>query len=193
VARPIQYNPEEVIEKAMLAFWDKGYHATSLADLIEVTGLKPGSIYAAFESKEAFFMTALDHYGKQGAAAVQRMLIESPSHMQGVRRFVHAISEDSIDPESKRSCFLVNTVIELARQNEAARKTARCHLEAIEEHIRHALELAREEGEISSEADPETVAAFIMCSVWGMRVLGGLLPSSEKMGLVTDYLLETIG
>ena len=60
MARPVEYNREEVVEKAMQTFWKKGYHATSMADLVEATGLNPGSIYAAFKSKENFFITTID-------------------------------------------------------------------------------------------------------------------------------------
>lgn len=32
----------------MLRFWERGYRATSIEDLVKATGVKPGSLYAAF-------------------------------------------------------------------------------------------------------------------------------------------------
>jgi AcrR family transcriptional regulator len=75
--RPAQFKRDEVVEKAMRAFWDHGYGATSLADLVEVTDLNPGSLYAAFQSKEGLFLAALDHYGAQSAARLERTLTEA--------------------------------------------------------------------------------------------------------------------
>ncbi len=192
MARPIQYDTEEVIEKAMQAFWEKGYHATSMADLVEITGLKPGSIYAAFHSKENFFIAAVDHYGKKGSEAVRRMLTEAPTHLQGIRNFIQGIAVDVADPGSKRSCFLVNTVLELASQNEVAGRRAALHLDAIENHVRSALEMSAKKGELSSEKDPVSLAAFIMCNIWGLRVLGGTKPSPERVGMVVSCLLSTL-
>ena len=193
MARPVEYNREEVVEKAMQAFWKKGYHATSMADLVEATGLNPGSIYAAFKSKENFFITTIDYYGEKGIIAVQRMLIESPSFLEGVRAFIQRIEEDVADPESKRSCFLVNTLLELARQSETARQRVKRHLDLIESLIRHALETAQQNGELSAKQDSASLAAFIMCTVWGLRVLGGTLPSRERTQMVTSHLLAMIG
>ena len=49
----------------MAAFWDHGYEATSMADLMAATGLQKGSIYKSFGSKHALFMQALDRYLNQ--------------------------------------------------------------------------------------------------------------------------------
>ncbi len=193
MARPVEYNREEVVEKAMQTFWKKGYHATSIADLVEATGLNPGSIYAAFKSKENFFITTIDYYGEKGIIAVQRMLIESPSFLEGVRAFIQRIEEDVADPGSKRSCFLVNTLLELSSQSETARQRVKRYLDLIENLIRHALEMAQQNGELSAMLDTASLAAFIMCTVWGLRVLGGTLPSRERTQMVTSHLLAMIG
>ena len=193
MARPVEYNREEVVEKAMQTFWKKGYHATSMADLVEATGLNPGSIYAAFKSKENFFITTIDYYGEKGIIAVQRMLIESPSFLEGVRAFIQRIEEDVADPGSKRSCFLVNTLLELSSQSETARQRVKRYLDLIENLIRHALEMAQQNGELSAMLDTASLAAFIMCTVWGLRVLGGTLPSRERTQMVTSHLLAMIG
>ena len=39
VGRPRQFDEEQVLDAAMKAFWAHGYEATSLADLVSVTGL----------------------------------------------------------------------------------------------------------------------------------------------------------
>lgn len=51
VGRPRQFDEEQVLDAAMKAFWAKGYESTSLADLVEVTGLHKGSLYQAFGDK----------------------------------------------------------------------------------------------------------------------------------------------
>ncbi len=56
------YNEAQVLEKAMHAFWARGYEATSMQDLVEATGINRGSIYAAYTNKHTLFMSALRHY-----------------------------------------------------------------------------------------------------------------------------------
>ena len=74
MARPAQFERDDVLEKAMQVFWEQGYNATSMASLVDATSLKPGSIYAAFDSKEGLFLAALDHYAQQSVARIKRAL-----------------------------------------------------------------------------------------------------------------------
>jgi len=57
MARPIEFDREEVLQKAIGVFWQKGYSATSIKNLVEATGLQPGSIYAAFGDKRGLFFS----------------------------------------------------------------------------------------------------------------------------------------
>ena len=46
----------------MKLFWQHGYEATSLADLVEATGAKAPTLYAEFTNKEGLFRAVLDRY-----------------------------------------------------------------------------------------------------------------------------------
>ena len=62
MARPREFDVDEALQAATEVFWDRGFEATSLADLMEATGLHKGSIYKAFGSKHEFFTRALTQY-----------------------------------------------------------------------------------------------------------------------------------
>ena len=49
--RSAEFDREQVLRAAIQAFLLKGYAKTSMQDLKRSTGLHPGSIYCAFESK----------------------------------------------------------------------------------------------------------------------------------------------
>lgn len=192
MARPAQFKREEVLEKAMRAFWDHGYGATSLTDLVEVTDLNPGSLYAAFESKESLFLAALDHYGERSVARVERTLAEAESPLAGIRDYLLQLGEDAASPRAKRSCLLVNTVLEQARQNKTVQKRVNRHLDTIEALFRRALETAQANGELSPDKDPGALATFLMCNIWGLRVLGGTAPTPERVRAVVSQLLAIL-
>ena len=59
VGRPRQFDEGEVLDAAMQAFWANGYEATSMADLMSVTGLHKGSLYQAFGDKHRLFVASL--------------------------------------------------------------------------------------------------------------------------------------
>lgn len=60
--RPRAFDREAALAQAMRLFWQKGFEATSIADLTAVMGIASPSLYAAFGSKEALYAEALDHY-----------------------------------------------------------------------------------------------------------------------------------
>lgn len=176
----------------MRAFWDQGYCATSMAQLVEATKLNPGSIYAAFNSKEGLFLAALDHYGNLSKAKIKQALGESSSPIEGIRNYFRQLAQTTSNPNAERSCFLVNTILELARQNKNVRLRVNTHLEAIEYCFQTALEDAQVAGELSAEKDPAALAAFIMSSIWGLRVLGGTGPSPSRTDAVIQQVLKIL-
>jgi len=62
VARPREFEREEVVEKALGVFWRQGYQATSVQDLVEATGLNRGSLYDTFGDKHGLFLEVVEHY-----------------------------------------------------------------------------------------------------------------------------------
>ena len=55
----------------MKAFWEHGYAATSITQLVDATHLQPGSLYAAFDSKQGLFLAVLDHYAAGGTVTTE--------------------------------------------------------------------------------------------------------------------------
>lgn len=192
MARPVEFERDQVLERAMQAFWDQGYCATSMTRLVEATKLNPGSIYAAFRSKEGLFLAALDHYGELSAEKIRRAVNESDSPLEGIRNYFLQLAASVADPEARRSCFLVNTVLELARQNKNVRQRVNTHFSAIEACFTEALTAARDAGELSADRDPSTLAAFLMSSIWGVRVLGATDPSPARADAVISQVLNLL-
>ena len=60
--RPREYKKEDVLEAATGLFWAKGFEATSISELVELTGLNKHSMYREFGDKEGLFLASLDHY-----------------------------------------------------------------------------------------------------------------------------------
>ncbi|MGR9101283.1 MAG: TetR/AcrR family transcriptional regulator, partial [Gammaproteobacteria bacterium] len=58
MARPIEFDRNHVLKQAIRVFWLKGYHAASVKNLTDATGLLPGSLYAAFGDKRGLFLAA---------------------------------------------------------------------------------------------------------------------------------------
>lgn len=192
MARPVEYSREDVLDKAMQAFWEHGYQGTSMADLVEVTDLKPGSLYAAFQSKEGLFLAVLDHYGERTVRRINQALTQASSPLQGIRDYFQQLAQDVASAKGKSSCLLVNTVLELSRQNETIQDRVNHHLSVIEELFQHALEDAQVHGELAADKDPGTLSVYLMSNIWGLRVLAGTAPTAARANAVVKQILTVL-
>lgn len=192
MARPVSFSREEVLEKAMGAFWERGYSVTGISDLVKVTGLNPGSLYGAFKSKEDLFLAALDLYGERSIAQIEKALREKESPLEAIRCYFHRLARDSAGLQARRSCLLVNTVLEMGRSNPRIQRRVNKHLRRIEALFRRALEEAKARGELSSDKNPAAIASSLMVVIWGLRVLGGTAPQQSRTSLAVLELLSVL-
>jgi len=191
VARPVGFDREQVLADATKVFWAHGYFDTSVSKLVDATRLQPGSLYAAFESKEGLFLAALDHYAGQSLARLRKILGDAPDPLQGVRRFLEEMAE--ADPEAAvRGCFLVNTVLEVGRRNAAVQARLRQHLTVIEHELAEALNEARAAGLLAPRKSPGELAKFLMATIWGVRVLGSTGAGADDARTVLGMALSVL-
>ena len=157
----------------MQTFWENGYCATSISRLVEATHLKPGSLYAAFDSKEGLFLAALDRYAQQSVERLEQALGEARGPLQGIEGFLRGLIAAQYATVPPRGCLLVNTALELGRHNAGIRERVASHLAGIETRLRQALEEAESQGGLAADASPGALAKLLMTTIWGLRVMAG--------------------
>lgn len=192
MARPVEFERNDVLNKAMHAFWNQGFYATSMANLADLTELGSGSIYAAFQSKEGLFLATLDHYGELSLRSIEQALSTLESPLEAIRVYFRRLAEDAANPLAQRGCLLVNTVLELARLNPTVQERVNHHFTNIEALFRAALESAQARGELAPDKEPASLAAFLMTNIWGLRVLTGTGPQSARARAVVNQILSLL-
>ncbi|MDJ0834054.1 MAG: TetR/AcrR family transcriptional regulator [Gammaproteobacteria bacterium] len=192
MARPAQFDRGEILDKAMQAFWEHGYCATSMANLVETTDLKPGSLYAAFESKQGLFLATLDRYGAGSTEKLRQHLEGADSPLRAIETYFDQLVERIETQSEQTSCFLVNTVLELSRRDSEVREHINKHFAQIESIFVTALEHARAKGELGTDTDCEALAAFLMNNIWGLRVLAGTQPTPGRAQQVAGFVKQAL-
>lgn len=192
MARPAEYDREEVLGRAMQTFWENGYCATSISQLVEATQLKPGSLYAAFDSKEGLFLAALDRYAQQSIERLEQALGDGLDPLQGVENFLRGLVAAQYATEPPRGCLLVNTALELGRHNAAIRERVASHLAEIETRLRQALKQAACQGQLAADASPAALAKLLMTTIWGLRVMAGTGADAAQATDVVDQVVAML-
>lgn len=173
------------MESATTQFWRHGFHATTAEDLCQATGLGRSSLYNTFGSKEGLFAECLSGYLSQAQERAVNLLSDDTRGPLGrIEAWLTQIATEEIDRSSKggpRGCFGINTVAELTDDPDAAatigklRHDLDTRLALLEDVIR----VGQIGDEITRDASPESLAAYINSSIAGLRIAsqGGASPN----------------
>jgi TetR/AcrR family transcriptional repressor of nem operon len=182
VARPRQFDPEDVIDKSMRQFWEHGYRETSVDQLAEATGVRPGSLYNAFRGgKRALFMGSLERYSKLVVPEKLGALERPGASLAEVRAYFDGLVSDLLSPEGRMGCLMVNSTVELAAEDSDVSRVVRGHMDRLERNVTRALRNAKRRGEISKQIDPAAKATLLMATGMGLMVVGKTNPGREVL------------
>ncbi len=189
MGRPAAFDRDQVVHKVTDLFWKQGYLGTSIADVVAVTSLKPGSIYNSFNSKQKLLLEALQYYADQSERRLERCLQPQARILPAVAAILEEIVDLAArDPDAK-GCLMVNIWLEMAaHDNEIAAYVEAVHAR-MEAQLTRALQGAREGGEFKPEADPEVLAKYLMMSIWGLRVASRGRPNRATLEALVEQAL----
>lgn len=191
MARPREFDENDVIDKAMRQFWAHGYEATSVDDLCAATGLNRSSLYRAFGSKRELLDTALTAYEQESLRRIERLLAEHPIR-EGLRRFLMGLFQSGSAENAQWGCLIGNCAGELAAHDAPARKRLRRSMQRIEDLLRTAIERACRNGELSPETDPDALAQFLMTQAQGMRLVAKTKPPQHMLERIVATTLSIL-
>ncbi|MDD9378806.1 TetR/AcrR family transcriptional regulator [Streptomyces sp. ZAF1911] len=136
--RPRSFDRDEALDKAMLAFWERGYEATSISDLTASLGISAPSLYAAFGDKRKLFDEVVVVYGGRYGDFAAVALAEEPTARAAVGRVLHEAAEVYTDPAHPPGCMVISAAVNTTSDEvaEALRVRREANLVAFESRIR---------------------------------------------------------
>lgn len=111
--RPRQFDEETVLDRVTEVFWKQGYAQTSVADLVEATGVHKPSLYRTFGSKDELFALVLKRYVTTRMEAFAERVESTAPGTDGIQQFLAAMRDDLVDGVASRGCLLVASSSEL--------------------------------------------------------------------------------
>ncbi|MGE6568362.1 TetR/AcrR family transcriptional regulator [Shewanella vesiculosa] len=156
---------EDVLDKVITLFWQNGYAATSIQQITKATGLKPGSLYYEFESKEGLFQAALARYATFSIEAIHLSMANACSVNNAIKQMLNTLIEQSKSCDYC-GCFLIKTQLELASQGNQLYQFASAQLTKIEHIYLDYL------SEYYPQIQAKAYAAQLMTVIFGIRIYG---------------------
>lgn len=192
MARPREFQREEVVAKALSVFWRKGYQATSVQDLVEATGVNRGSLYDTFGDKHGLFLEAVAHYRSHVTAQRLARLEEPGPSRRRIAAFFKELVDFSLGEGRLLGCLMTNSAIELAPHDRDTRLAVAASMGAMEAAFRRVLTQARKNGEIRAQKSPADLARFFTTTANGLRVMAKVQPDRAALNGVVRVALQAL-
>lgn len=192
MARKASFDREEILKKAMALFWSKGFQGTSLKDLESALDLRPGSIYAAFGSKEDLFSEALNLYSAETSKQLQTTIATAPTPLAGLANHVRRLGCIVNEQNPSNACMLVKTLLELPAQDQKLRQTTEDLMRKTEATFCAAFRDARDAGHLHANADPEFLAARLQSEIFGLRSYAQRGDAAKRVPEIAENIASEI-
>lgn len=163
--RPREFDQDEVLDSLLEVFWTQGFEATSIADLVEATGLNKSSLYNCFGSKEGLFAAAVERYIDMRSATLVSLADDGTQGLDGILALLDMQESQVAGDRGHMGCLVVNTATELGLKDEAFAEMARRFRSELRSAIATMFGKAEEMGEIGagrSATYTEILVAFAM-------------------------------
>lgn len=180
MARPRSFDDKQVLTAVRDQFWEAGYAATSLEDLMRVSGLGKGSLYAAFGDKHRLFLQALNVYTDANHELLRKLLTETPRALDALRMLL----QPPTDADARRGCLMANSTYELGHADPEVLAHARRTYETSTALIGDCVARAQREGDLVAGLDPIALARALLAAQQGLVFMG-------RTGLDMDTLAAT--
>lgn len=193
MARAANYDRDAALDAAMTVFWRRGYHATSLKDLETALNMKPGSIYAAFTSKENLYLLAIARYFTASRQGFLAEMAKHKSPLAGLAaQFQNYVALAEGDP-SRQACMLMKTLVDTKSTDPQLAEASRDYLDQMCGEFAQVFASARDAGEIAADADPMRLARRYQANITALRVeLQRGTAKADIAALAADMARETL-
>jgi len=192
MARPKEFDREEVLHKALYTFWEKGYDATTLPDLLESMGINRSSLYNTFGDKQNLFREVMSLYYQQTVIKRLTILQKARSARQGLQDYFKHNIDVAVAEYNPGGCLLTNTATTLKTINEEFAQSITQSVDRLERAFYALLEKGQHSGEITSNKDIKALARLMMAVSYGLNVAARVNPNREMLEDIAKVALSTL-
>lgn len=172
MARQPKFDDDELLDRAMAAFWQGGWQQTSIRDLERVLDLRAPSIYRRWGTKEALVAAVVDHYvDRVVRRRVDRYLRADGDPVDNLISFLESSVTQSGDGSRLWGCLLTTASLEANEPD--AELVAALHrgLTTIEDGIRTEIERAGQLSLLADGVDPSSAVDTLTLVMQGLMAM----------------------
>jgi TetR/AcrR family transcriptional regulator, transcriptional repressor for nem operon len=181
---------ERIVMAAMELFWEKGYHSTSIADILGKAGANSGSLYHFFPAKQDLLTAVLDTY----LEGIYPMLLDPAwegvdDPIERVFALLARYRQLLAETECFYGCPIGNLALEMHEPDPVVREKLAANFNAWSRAIEKCLEAAADR--LPAGVDRQALAQFVLTTMEGgvmqARTHRSLAPFDASVSQLQNY------
>jgi TetR/AcrR family transcriptional regulator, transcriptional repressor for nem operon len=192
MARPKEFIEKDVLEKAMLLFWQKGYYQASIQDLVDAMGINRASLYGAFTDKHNLYLTTLERYRQQDVSQLLQLFNRNLKSKQ----FFDAVFDNVIvsltDDPQRKGCFLTNATLEMLPDDHEVQNLVATNLNFLQEIFAEVIDNGLKNNELNKDINSKEMANFLINQMYGLRMIGKAMPDLKLLNGIKQEALSRL-
>lgn len=191
LGRPREFNPKDFLNTALNCFWENGYQATSVSDLMKASGLASASIYKLYPDKRHIFFAALSQYMEEGLSRM-KLRCDHNAPQVALRETLDYCALLSTGKEGERGCFTIAAASELLPADEEVRQKVEYMFNGIKSCLLSIIKQGQQQKVFRQDEAAEVLAETIFMMLEGMRVYGKVKPDLNILFKTNNFIMGTV-
>ena len=192
MARPREFDPNDVLQTAIELFWEKGYAASSVDEVVRRSGVAKYGVYGTFGSKREMFKKVLAQYGLDRRRDMHRPIRTPNAALPEVKRFFERAVELMTPKGDRRGCLMVNTGLELGARDGEIADLVNDFFSELNGVMEGCLSRAAQLGQLDATEDISALATYLTTEFRTALMLSGSGCSREQIQAHLDFALRVL-
>ncbi len=187
-----RYTRDNIIAQAATLFNTRGYAGASMAELMQVTGLKKGGIYNHFKSKEEILLSAFEYSLKTAKDKLRTVIEDKPGATEKLIGIIEYYRYYPLNPVIKGGCPILNSIVDSDNTDSVLKERAKLAVEDMIWELERIIAYGIRRGEFKQDVDAYKTAVFIFTAIEGGVAITRGQEDNRIMEIVSDQLLSYV-
>lgn len=189
--RPRSFDRDDVLDRAMHLFWERGYEGTSISELTEAMGISPPTLYTFFGDKKHLFLEVVERYQSGPGCFAAKALTEEPTAERSIRRLLLEAVDSFSNSRRPKGCLVVLGATNCTVDSSDVFAALADRRHAAEIAVRRRIAAGRLAGELAEDADIDALTGLITTTLFGLAVKARDGTSRAALRQIVDQAMRS--
>lgn len=190
MARNVEFDQHQAIEKALGVFWQKGYNGTSMRHLTDAMQINSSSLYNTLGDKHQLFVQCIKHYTTQRRILLEERAKTFDSPRKALESFIHDVADVVV--KDAHGCFAIKTAFEVSPEDKSIKALLKDDNDFTRTFLKRLISEAMEQGAMKDDTDPGLLADYIISTYTGWYELYILHKDPAKIKQLADFMVRQL-